>query len=467
VTDIFLSYKSEDRELIAPIAKGLESEGFTVWWDRKIVKGTTYREVIEQAIANCSVVVVAWSQATEDSDQARWVFGEVDEAARRAKRVLPIVLEPCAVPLEYRATQAADLSGWKGDRNATEWRDLIEGLRHVLSLPAKSAAPAASGKTIPKQAPKRSSPVGLIAAVAALFVVGAAAATWWFDPLGWRASPGATLVVQRLAPLPADLIGDGLARANAAFPVAPDAARTVRGGLPGGESDTHEATLPGLPLIIYGICDCDDLDLVLVNALGATIASDGGSERQAVLRVAAMEGAATLRVRMYSCPRESCAYAVRFYPGANLEAPISDGPERPWENVSASELPADPPPPGLPATLRTSALNIETAGRRVVFAPTFSAMKNGWRTRVEVPMDANTRYVFFAACGHNCADIDLAVLDAAGEEVAAAGDVDVNPSLEYTPTTAGAYTFEADMFQCAEDVLCRFGLSAFAYPAAR
>ena len=35
-TDVFLSYKAEDRARLIPLVGALEEEGFTVWWDARI-----------------------------------------------------------------------------------------------------------------------------------------------------------------------------------------------------------------------------------------------------------------------------------------------------------------------------------------------------------------------------------------------------------------------------------------------
>jgi hypothetical protein len=38
-TDIFVSYKAEDKARLQPLVSELEAEGFTVWWDTHIGSG--------------------------------------------------------------------------------------------------------------------------------------------------------------------------------------------------------------------------------------------------------------------------------------------------------------------------------------------------------------------------------------------------------------------------------------------
>ena len=41
-TDIFVSYKAEDRTRLVPLVSALESEGFSVWWDSLIGGGARW-----------------------------------------------------------------------------------------------------------------------------------------------------------------------------------------------------------------------------------------------------------------------------------------------------------------------------------------------------------------------------------------------------------------------------------------
>ncbi|QKV57261.1 MAG: toll/interleukin-1 receptor domain-containing protein [Dechloromonas sp.] len=47
MTDIFLSYNEKDREAARRLASTLEAVGWSVWWDRRIPAGETWRSVLE------------------------------------------------------------------------------------------------------------------------------------------------------------------------------------------------------------------------------------------------------------------------------------------------------------------------------------------------------------------------------------------------------------------------------------
>ena len=48
--DVFISYAREDRERIEPLARALTDRGVSVFWDRDIPTGQTWRSHIGQAL---------------------------------------------------------------------------------------------------------------------------------------------------------------------------------------------------------------------------------------------------------------------------------------------------------------------------------------------------------------------------------------------------------------------------------
>ena len=80
MSDIFLSYATEDRLRTRILVQVLESRGWSVWWDRTIPPGQTFDSVIERALDDARCAVVLWSKVSVSSD---WVKTEAAEAARR------------------------------------------------------------------------------------------------------------------------------------------------------------------------------------------------------------------------------------------------------------------------------------------------------------------------------------------------------------------------------------------------
>jgi hypothetical protein len=68
MADIFISYVREDQVRIQPIVRALENRAWSVFWDRHIPVGQTWRSYIGKALSDASCVVVAWSRDSIASD---------------------------------------------------------------------------------------------------------------------------------------------------------------------------------------------------------------------------------------------------------------------------------------------------------------------------------------------------------------------------------------------------------------
>jgi len=125
MSDIFISYSTEDKEYTARLAIALESQGWSVWWDRSIPIGKSYEIVIEEALDKAKCVIVLWSKA---SVKSQWVRAETAEAQQQDK-IFPINIDGSKPPLVYRALQMADFINWTDDLNAVEFKNLVSDVQ--------------------------------------------------------------------------------------------------------------------------------------------------------------------------------------------------------------------------------------------------------------------------------------------------------------------------------------------------
>ncbi len=148
MSDVFISYSRHDLDRARALARGLEAHQLSVWWDRAIPPGKTFDEVIEEALDAAGCVVVLWS---ESSVKSSWVKTEAAEAARRGV-LIPILIDPVKIPLEFRRLQTADLTDWNGEANHAELdkalaaiRDLVEPSSDSTRATARSTEKAGDG----------------------------------------------------------------------------------------------------------------------------------------------------------------------------------------------------------------------------------------------------------------------------------------------------------------------------------
>lgn len=128
MSDIFISYASEDRERARTLAEALAARGWSVWWDRKIPLGKSFDAVIEEALAEAKCVVVLWSGASVTSE---WVRNEASEGRRR-DILVPVFIEPVAAPLAFRLLNGANLSDWDPESEHPEFDKLAERITELL-----------------------------------------------------------------------------------------------------------------------------------------------------------------------------------------------------------------------------------------------------------------------------------------------------------------------------------------------
>jgi hypothetical protein len=96
-SDVFISYKAEERKRLIPLVEAFEAEGFSVWWDQHIGGGTNWREEIETHLDAAKVVIVVWSKRSI-GPEGRFVRDEAAQA-QEAGQYLPITIDNVRPPL--------------------------------------------------------------------------------------------------------------------------------------------------------------------------------------------------------------------------------------------------------------------------------------------------------------------------------------------------------------------------------
>ena len=144
MADIFISYASQDRERIKPLINSLESEGWSVWWDRELIAGPSFNNKIQEALDSAKCVVVAWS---EHSIHSNWCKDEAQEGLDRGCLV-PLRIDDVRPPLGFRSSHTASMVDWP--RKTSELESVINGIREVLH----------PKHTVPEKPPITDTPAG-------------------------------------------------------------------------------------------------------------------------------------------------------------------------------------------------------------------------------------------------------------------------------------------------------------------
>ena len=139
MADVFISYAREDAAEAERLAAGLQTAGYTCWWDRHLVSGARYLLETDAELKAAKAVIVIWSQASITS---HWV---ADEAAcgRDGNRLAALSFDGSTPPLGFRQFQVTDFAGWRGGVEETAFLNLLGGLRRLVSADIPAHRPSA------------------------------------------------------------------------------------------------------------------------------------------------------------------------------------------------------------------------------------------------------------------------------------------------------------------------------------
>ncbi len=127
MADIFLSYARKDATRIRFLIDGLESEGWTVWWDAHIIPGSSFGHVIEQELTKSKCIVVVWSHR---STQSKWVRKEAS-FGRERETLVPVMIDNVRIPAAFKHIETASFKRWSKNSTNLEQTNFIKALREI------------------------------------------------------------------------------------------------------------------------------------------------------------------------------------------------------------------------------------------------------------------------------------------------------------------------------------------------
>jgi len=133
----FLSYSRANKDFAVKLAKELKSEGFDIWLDQlDIPLGARWDREVEKALRASDIFMIILTTASVDSEN---VLDEIGYAIDTSKRILPILLENCEVPLRLRRLQYVDFTNKSFDEGVKAAKELLRGLIAQPTIPRGTA----------------------------------------------------------------------------------------------------------------------------------------------------------------------------------------------------------------------------------------------------------------------------------------------------------------------------------------
>ena len=172
MSDIFISYSSNDRPWVEQFTKSLEAHGWSVWWDRAISTGGSFNAEIRRELSAAKCAIVVWS---EQSVEREWVQAEAAEA-KKYDKYLPIKINECELPLGFTQRTYQSLVDWEAGVEHAGFAQLLKDIERLVKRPPKRVDFG------PKPWWKRVHPIWLVSSPAILTAVAVVGLMLWSVP---------------------------------------------------------------------------------------------------------------------------------------------------------------------------------------------------------------------------------------------------------------------------------------------
>lgn len=129
MSDVFISYKREERRFAKGIAEALSKLGYEAWWDVELLPGAKFADEIKEVIKKSKITIVIWSLNSINSD---FVRAEAD-LSRKYSKVISVVIDDCELPLPFNNQHYLDLRDWDGEGGSNLLDPLIAAIQDEIA----------------------------------------------------------------------------------------------------------------------------------------------------------------------------------------------------------------------------------------------------------------------------------------------------------------------------------------------
>ncbi len=181
----FISYSRKDKEFALALASELRAAGYLIWLDQlDIPTGARWDDEVEKALHDYEIFLIILTPSSVSSENVK---DEIGYAIDHGKRIMPVLLEACDVPLRLRRFQYVDFTKLEFSEGIARAKQLLNNLlneeskpvttspeREQPKAPDREVIPAYSLPNTKKPVPGRSvgAGVGIFSLVACLGLLG-------------------------------------------------------------------------------------------------------------------------------------------------------------------------------------------------------------------------------------------------------------------------------------------------------
>ncbi len=129
----FISYSRVNKDFAVKLAKELRADGYSIWLDQlDIPTGARWDNELEKALEECEIFLLILTPAAITSENVK---DEIGYAIDNRKRILPLMLENCDIPLRLRRFQYVDFTMLDYDEGVQKARQQLDVLATEPTIP--------------------------------------------------------------------------------------------------------------------------------------------------------------------------------------------------------------------------------------------------------------------------------------------------------------------------------------------
>ena len=128
MADVFISYARSTVECAEALARLVEANGHSVWYDARLPAHRAYADVIQEQLDAAKAVLIIWSR---EAVRSQWVRSEADRA-RINGTLVQLRIDDCALPMPFDQIECPVVERWNGGHDRPALAAVLTSLSELL-----------------------------------------------------------------------------------------------------------------------------------------------------------------------------------------------------------------------------------------------------------------------------------------------------------------------------------------------
>ncbi|PID47774.1 MAG: hypothetical protein CSB47_00250 [Proteobacteria bacterium] len=137
MADVYITYGLRETLWVTKLARLLEAEGYTVYWDHALTPGNDVRtDESIQALNASGAVLAIWSESAAED---HWALSDAQRAMTQDK-LISVIAKPTIIPQNFHSNDIVLMQDWDARSKDTEcYQQLLTALSR-LAKPSQASA---------------------------------------------------------------------------------------------------------------------------------------------------------------------------------------------------------------------------------------------------------------------------------------------------------------------------------------